>query len=202
MADLEIPKVPVPADAAGQESLEDKDPEVEYVKKQFNLLLYRLRHIPRRGRRPAARPLRADADIGAVDRRDAPWAAVVRGPWQGPRGSRRVALHQAAGHDRVDRQLPSGQRVLGRRRERRRLHAVCGAARRHAGGGLRARGRELLRAVGQLRDQRLRRPRDLPADGARPGQEHRAAGGVAVRAGLSFSFKGKRGRPPSGARLR
>src|SRR5688500_9524255 len=46
MADLEVPPVPAPADAAGLESLEDKDPEVEYVKKQFNLLLYRLRHIP------------------------------------------------------------------------------------------------------------------------------------------------------------
>ncbi len=45
MAKLELPQLPVPAEAAGLELLEDKDPEVEYVKKQFNLLLYRLRHI-------------------------------------------------------------------------------------------------------------------------------------------------------------
>ena len=45
MAELEIPKLPALADAPVLESVEDKDPEVDYVKKQFNLLLYRLRHV-------------------------------------------------------------------------------------------------------------------------------------------------------------
>ena len=45
MAELEIPKLPALADTPVPESVEDKDPEVDYVKKQFNLLLYRLRHV-------------------------------------------------------------------------------------------------------------------------------------------------------------